>query len=412
VAHDITDRKRREKRERDDHEETLWRDRIEAALDQDRFVFFGQPIVDLRTGLVDHQELLIRMQLDGEIITPGAFLPHAEKTELITRIDRWAITRGIELAHSSCVAINLSGKSLDDVNLGQWIESAVGDRDVAKNLTFEITETAAASNIDAAERLVVQLTGLGCGVALDDFGTGYGSFTYLKRLPVTELKIDMEFVQGLTDDPQTQRAVKSIVSAATLFDLTTVAEGVEDEATLELLRGLGVDKVQGFFVGYPSRIPERTTVPPVADATAVHEPASSDDDPEQALVRGLFEAIAAGDPDAVIATTHPAVEWSPTVWSGPAVSGHDGVREWLARFGSGLAHLDTELDAVERHGDQVLALGTVIDSRGEQTFAVRVGWVFSFRNGLIVRGRAYPDWAATRAAVGPSPKPALLAPAA
>jgi ketosteroid isomerase-like protein len=84
----------------------------------------------------------------------------------------------------------------------------------------------------------------------------------------------------------------------------------------------------------------------------------------------------------------------------------------MLRFGTGLSHLDTELQALERHGDRVLALGTVIDSRGEQTFAVRVGWVFSFRNGLIVRGRAYPDWAATRAAVGPSAQPALLAPAA
>jgi PAS domain S-box-containing protein len=415
VAHDITDRKSREKRDLEDREESLWRGRIEAALDQDRFVFFGQPIVDLRTGIVDHQELLIRMELDGEIISPGAFLPHAEKTGLITRIDRWAIRHGIEFARSSRVAINLSGKSLDDADLGYWIGTALADRDVAKNLTFEITETAAASNLDAAERLVVQLTELGCGVALDDFGTGFGSFTYLSRLPVTELKIDMEFVRGLTEDPQSQRAVKSIVSAASLFNLTTVAEGVEDEATLELLRGLGVDKVQGFFVGYPSRVSPRPLTPAeievMTSAEPERKPRERTDDHELELVRTLFEAVASGDPATVIAVVDPEIEWTPTAWSGAAVRGHNGVREWMLRFGTGLTQLDTELQTLERHGDQILALGTVIDSRGEQTFAVRVGWVFSFRNGLIVRGRAYPDWATTRAAVGPAPESAALAPA-
>jgi ketosteroid isomerase-like protein len=111
----------------------------------------------------------------------------------------------------------------------------------------------------------------------------------------------------------------------------------------------------------------------------------------------------------VIATTAPEIEWTPTAWSGAAVRGHNGVREWMLRFGTGLTQLDTELETLERHGDQVLALGTVIDSRGDQTFAVRVGWVFSFRNGLVVRGRAYPDWATALAAVGPSANPTLLA---
>jgi ketosteroid isomerase-like protein len=129
-------------------------------------------------------------------------------------------------------------------------------------------------------------------------------------------------------------------------------------------------------------------------------------------VRSLFAAIANGDPEKVLETTHPEVEWTPTVWSGAAVRGHNGVREWMLRFGAGLSRLDTVLEVLERHGDRVLALGTVVDSRGDQTFAVRVGWIFSFRDGQIIRGRAYPDWAAARAAVGPTAEPTLLAPAA
>ncbi|MDX6582950.1 MAG: hypothetical protein QOI10_2134 [Solirubrobacterales bacterium] len=254
IAHDVTELRRREERERQDLEATLWRERTEAALDDDRLVFFGQPVVDLRSGTVDHQELLVRMDLDGEIVPPGAFLPHAEQTELIRRVDRWAVERGIGLARSGRVAINLSAKSLDDAELIETIAKALADRALAENVIFEITETAAASNMDDAQRLVTKLTALGCGVALDDFGTGYGSFTYLKRLPITELKIDIQFIRGLVDDPADQSVVRSMISAARNFGIRTVAEGVEDEATLELLRELGVDMVQGYHLGRPAPI--------------------------------------------------------------------------------------------------------------------------------------------------------------
>jgi EAL domain-containing protein (putative c-di-GMP-specific phosphodiesterase class I) len=119
---------------------------------------------------------------------------------------------------------------------------------------FEITETAAVENLDAAHELVEELISLGFGVALDDFGTGYGSFTYLKHLPVTELKIDIDFVRGLTQDPTDQRLVKSIISVARNFEMKTVAEGVEDQATLDLLHTLGVDFVQGYHIGYPAQL--------------------------------------------------------------------------------------------------------------------------------------------------------------
>ena len=252
TAHDITDRRLREERVRRDREGREWRERVEEAMSDGRLSFWAQPVVEPRSHQVDHHELLLRMELDGEIITPNHFLPHAERSELITEIDRWAVRHGAELARRMPVAINLSAKSLGDPRLLHEIEEALADPRIARRVTFEITETAAAQNLSRAHELVTALTTLGCGVALDDFGTGYGSFTYLKHLPVTELKIDIQFVRGLLDDPANQRVVRSLVDVAGNFDMRTVAEGVEDEATLELLRTFGVDLVQGYHLGRPA----------------------------------------------------------------------------------------------------------------------------------------------------------------
>jgi EAL domain-containing protein (putative c-di-GMP-specific phosphodiesterase class I) len=268
-AHDITERLRREERERLDHEGRLWRGRVETALAEDHLMFWGQPVVELETGEVHHHELLLRMDLDGDVITPNRFLPHAESSGLITEVDRWAIRTGIAFAKRGRVAINLSAKSLHEPELIKDVRHALQKGVPARNVIFEITETAAVENLDAARRLVVQLTDLGCGVALDDFGTGYGSFTHLKHLPVTELKIDIDFVRDLVSDPTDQRLVRSIVSIAKAFGMKTVAEGVEDEATLELLRTLDVDFVQGYHVGYPAQmtVPRwPSSVPYIADA--------------------------------------------------------------------------------------------------------------------------------------------------
>jgi EAL domain-containing protein (putative c-di-GMP-specific phosphodiesterase class I) len=264
-AHDITERLKREERERLDHEGRLWRGRVETALATDHLMFWGQPVVELATGEVHHHELLLRMDLDGDVITPNRFLPHAESSGLITAVDRWAIRTGIAFAKRGRVAINLSAKSLHEPDLITEVQRALQMGVPANNVIFEITETAAVENLDAARRLVIQLTDLGCGVALDDFGTGYGSFTHLKHLPVTELKIDIDFVRDLVNSPTDQRLVTSIVSIAKAFGMQTVAEGVEDAETLELLRKLEVDFVQGYHIGYPTQM----TVPRWSPTTAV-----------------------------------------------------------------------------------------------------------------------------------------------
>ncbi|HEU5062524.1 MAG TPA: EAL domain-containing protein [Solirubrobacterales bacterium] len=252
VAHDISERRRRERAEARETEAQIWRRRLRRALGDGSLVFHGQPIIELKSGRVHHHELLVRMWVGGELVLPGSFLPFAEETELIRDLDLWAVERGIAVAAQLPVAINLSARSLGSRGLLGAIERRLAAADsLARNLTFEITETAAAENMEGARELVGELTKMGCGVALDDFGTGYGSFTYLRHLPVTQLKIDTEFISGLKSDAADRRVVESMVAVARNFEMITVAEGVEDRETFERLEELGVDLVQGYHVGRP-----------------------------------------------------------------------------------------------------------------------------------------------------------------
>ncbi len=252
VGHDVSDRRRRERAEARDAEGLIWRKRLRDSLGSGGLVFYGQPILDLRSGAIHHHELLVRMQLEGEVVAPGAFLPYAEESELIRDLDLWAVETGMRLGAERPVAINLSARSLGSRGLLRAIEGRLGGHEsLASNLTFEITETAAAENMQGARELVAELRKMGCGVALDDFGTGYGSFTYLRHLPVTQLKIDTEFISGIAADRADRRVVESMVDVARNFAMTTVAEGVEDRETLEVLRELDVDLVQGYLLGRP-----------------------------------------------------------------------------------------------------------------------------------------------------------------
>ena len=226
---------------------------IEEALDREGLVLHAQPVVDLFTGKTVQHELLVRLQLDGELIPPQRFLPYAEGCELIRRIDDWVLDRGIGLARNHPVAINLSAKSIEDPGIAEYVERCFLEAGTdPANVVFEITETAAMSRVETASCLVDRLTRMGCRFVLDDFGIGYGSFTYLKHLAVSALKIDMDFVRGLLEHPGNQRVVRAIISVADAFDLQTVAEGVEDQQTLEVIRAMGVDFAQGYHLGAPA----------------------------------------------------------------------------------------------------------------------------------------------------------------
>jgi len=245
-----------EERARRELDTLAWVGRIQDALDQDRFVLYSQPIVPLAGGQPS-QELLLRMRgQDGEIIAPGSFLPVAEKYGQIREIDHWVISEAVRLAAGGVrVEANLSAVSIGNLDLLSLIERQLRDAGAdPSNLIFEITETALMEDVEAGTAFAHGLAGIGCQLALDDFGTGFGSFTYLKTLPVTYLKIDVDFVRDLGSNPANQHLVKAIVGLADGFGYKTIAEGVEDAETLALLTDNGVDFAQGFYLGRPAPI--------------------------------------------------------------------------------------------------------------------------------------------------------------
>jgi diguanylate cyclase (GGDEF)-like protein/PAS domain S-box-containing protein len=256
-----------------------WVQKIRAALAEDRFVLYGQPIIDLETGAVSHHELLIRMlDDDGGVIAPGDFLPAAERFGLINEIDRWVTSEALNFARDGYhVALNLSARSLGDMLLLQSVREAITRGVDPANLVFEITETAAVSNLADARAFAGELTDLGCDVAIDDFGTGFGAFTYLKHVPSRYVKIDIEFIRDLTTSPTDREVVSAIVGIARSLGKRTIAEGVEDAATMEAIRELGVDYAQGFYTGRPQRMSvvtgfERRSGPPSAGLTRRAQP--------------------------------------------------------------------------------------------------------------------------------------------
>jgi diguanylate cyclase (GGDEF)-like protein len=233
-----------------------WVERIRAALREERFVLHAQPIVDLRSGEVEREELLVRMlDRDGSEIPPLSFLPTAERFGLIAEIDSFAVGRAIELAaEGRPVAVNISGPALTDRGLIDRVSAAIAAGMDPEMLSFELTETAGVANIEAARRFAGYLEDLGCDLALDDFGTGLSSLGYLKHLPVQTLKIDTEFIHGMREGAFDRYLVQTIVGLARRLGQKTVAEGVEDEATLSLLRMFGVDYAQGYLLGAPASI--------------------------------------------------------------------------------------------------------------------------------------------------------------
>jgi diguanylate cyclase (GGDEF)-like protein len=238
-----------------------WITRIREALDNDGFELHAQPIVELATGDVVQHELLLRMRDDDDtLIPPMAFLPTAERCGLIAEIDQWVFTEATKLAaRGTAVGVNLSAMSAGDPRMLALIERQLrGHVADPSNLVFEITETAVMQDMDRATRFAERLIGLGCRLSLDDFGTGFASFTYLKRLPVHYLKIDMEFVRDVAHSQRDMFVVRAIVALANDFGQQTIAEGVENQQTADILRNLGVTYAQGHLFGRPAIVDDIT----------------------------------------------------------------------------------------------------------------------------------------------------------
>lgn len=248
------------------HGEMQWVARVKRALNENRFFLEAQPIVPIGGDGRDlrNYELLVRMRDEsGRVVPPGAFLPSVERYNLSQRLDRWVITTALQwlAAHReqteriARVFVNLSGDSVGDPQLQEFIHQLLQETQVSPaRLGFEITETAAISNLTRANQLIAGLRKTGCAFALDDFGSGVSSFAYLKALTVDFLKIDGLFIGNIINDPIDLEMVRSITDIGHVMGKKVVAESVESLHVLEKLREIGVDYAQGFAVGAPGAL--------------------------------------------------------------------------------------------------------------------------------------------------------------
>jgi diguanylate cyclase (GGDEF)-like protein/PAS domain S-box-containing protein len=255
------------------HGEMLWVTRLNEAFESKSFRLYVMPIVHLRDPVDWHEEVLIRIQnMRGDIILPGAFIPAAERYDLMPSIDRWVIQgvcrhiqqerddrlskrhgeggcQGAPIVYS----INLSGISLRDADLHNFIVEEFERYAIRpEQICFEITETAVIANLSNAQLFMSKLKHIGCRFSLDDFGSGLSSFAYLKTLPVDYLKIDGVFVRDIAINPINRAMVRAINEVGHVMGLRTVAEYVEDEQVLDIVRDIGLDYAQGYAIGHVS----------------------------------------------------------------------------------------------------------------------------------------------------------------
>lgn len=240
-----------------------WVSRINDALATDRFALFAQPIVPINSHSANnhsHYELLLRiLDEDGKLVLPGNFIPAAERYKLMYQVDRWVIHHALnyyckhrEAFKDSLLTVNLSGFSLTQETLVDYIREEFHVHNVKpSSFCFEVTETAAISNLGRARDVIQELRELGSAFALDDFGSGLSSFNYLKNLPLDYLKIDGSFVKDILDDHVDASMVDAINKVGHEMGLETIAEYVESAAVMEKLREIGVDYAQGNGVGLP-----------------------------------------------------------------------------------------------------------------------------------------------------------------
>ena len=260
---------------------TQWVEKLNRALEENRFCLYAQKIVSLRNYIGEqtrdisqqqctndiHYEILLRLIDDsGELISPGAFLPAAERCDLMPEIDRWVINAFLASYEVYCQSrqrqqlssptnmytINLSGASINNWDFGTFLEEQFSRYSIpSQTICFEITETVAISNLDNAVTLIEKLKKLGCSIALDDFGSGMSSFNYLKNLHVDYLKIDGSFVKNIVDDHVDYATVECFNHISQIMNIKTIAEYVENDVILQNLQKIGVNYAQGYGIERP-----------------------------------------------------------------------------------------------------------------------------------------------------------------
>ena len=234
--------------------------KINNALIDNNFSLHLQPIVDKNEKELNYYEVLIRLKDEDNTITPNIFIPVAERYAIMPKIDKWVIEHVIKFLEQDKYAnhkfsINLSGASFEDKNLIEFLSKKFkNNRKLAESIIFEVTETSAVTHIESAGDFMRILLEYGVRFALDDFGTGFSSFAYLKHFPVDLIKIDGVFVKDIVNDPADQAMVRSINHIAHSLNKKTIAEYVENEDIMKILKEIGVDYFQGYYIGKPAEL--------------------------------------------------------------------------------------------------------------------------------------------------------------
>jgi EAL domain-containing protein (putative c-di-GMP-specific phosphodiesterase class I) len=241
------------------HNETLAN--IEKAIEQDEFVLFFQPKVNLREGKVLGAEALIRWQHPAlGLLPPSAFLPDIEGTELVIALDRWVLNRALEhleqwhaMGLDICISINIAPRHLLHQDFIFTLQEHFERHATVPRqcLELEILETAALEDMNRVIGVMKDCQKLGVKFALDDFGTGYSSLTYLKALPAQTLKVDQSFIRDILRDPEDLAIVSGIINLARVFHREVIAEGVESREHASLLLKLGCEQAQGYGIAKP-----------------------------------------------------------------------------------------------------------------------------------------------------------------
>ena len=247
------------------HKEMQWVARVNSASEEERFELYYQPVVAISDDDRDvlYYELLLRMKDEhGELVHPSSFIPAAERYNLMPSLDRWVVHQALtqligpdDRGHPYTVAVNLSGTSLNDPRFLDFLVAELSTSEPPDgSICFEITETAAISNLDHVVHFMNTVKRLGCKFSLDDFGRGLSSLTYLKYLPVDYLKIDGQFIKNVAGDRVNETMVDAINKMAVALGIKTIAERVESGDVLEKLREIGVGYAQGFHIALPRTV--------------------------------------------------------------------------------------------------------------------------------------------------------------
>jgi diguanylate cyclase (GGDEF)-like protein len=238
-------------------EANQWVTRIKDALREDQLVLHFQPVRRLNDAHIEHYEVLVRMIGPlGELIPPAAFIPAAERFGLMPQLDRWIVQRTVRTLQEHPTVqlfVNLSGRSLVDETLVEFIETQLEERGVEPaRLGFELTESVAIQDMERAESWIKRIKALGCRFVMDDFGVGFASFAYLRSLPIDQIKIDGSFIRMIDRDPSSRAIVQAMHTLAQALGKVTVAEFVEHAAIVEVLREIGIAYGQGYYLSHPS----------------------------------------------------------------------------------------------------------------------------------------------------------------